>query len=139
MEHYEIFVTLHPNRITMEKLTRQEEELMLAIWQLESCTVKEAIELLKGTPPPYTTVASVAKNLERKGYVTARKVGNTYLYTPAVKQCDFKRTYLGEIVSGYFRNSYKELVSFFAKEQKLTSDDLKDIIHMIESGEEGEK
>lgn len=123
----------------MEKLTRQEEELMLAMWQLESCTVKEAMELLPGPVSPYTTVASVAKNLERKGYVNARKVGNTYLYTPAVAQADYKRKYLGEIVSGYFRNSYKELVSFFAKEQKLSADDLKDIIDMIEHGEEGEK
>lgn len=112
---------------------------MLAIWQLESCTVKEAMELLPGAPSPYTTVASVAKNLERKGYVNARKVGNTYLYTPAVAQADYKRKYLGKIVSGYFRNSYKELVSFFAKEQKLSADDLKDIIDMIEQGEEGEK
>lgn len=122
----------------MDKLTHQEEELMLCIWKLESCTVKEAMELMDD-PAPYTTVASVAKNLERKGYVSALKVGNTYLYSPAVKQTDYKRTYLGEIVSGYFRNSYKELVSFFAKEQKLTADDLKDIIDIIESGEEGKK
>lgn len=122
----------------MDKLIHQEEELMLCIWKLESCTVKEAMELMDD-PAPYTTVASVAKNLERKGYVSARKVGNTYLYSPAVKQTDYKRTYLGEIVSGYFRNSYKELVSFFAKEQKLTADDLKDILNMIKNGEESEK
>lgn len=78
----------------MDKLTHQEEELMLCIWKLESCTVKEAMELMDN-PAPYTTVASVAKNLERKGYVSARKVGNTYLYSPAVKQTDYKRTYLG--------------------------------------------
>lgn len=111
---------------------------MLCIWKLESCTVKEAMELMDDSAP-YTTVASVAKNLERKGYVSARKVGNTYLYSPAVKQIDYKRTYLGEIVSGYFRNSYKELVSFFAKEKKLSTDDLKEIIEIIEKGKENSK
>lgn len=112
---------------------------MRCIWQLESCTVKEAMDIMTATPPPYTTVASVVKNLERKGYVKARKVGNTYLYTPIIRQTDYKRSFMSEIVSSYFRNSYKELVSFFAKEQKLSSDDLKDIIDIIEQGKEGDE
>lgn len=120
----------------MEELTKQEEEMMLCIWNLGNCTVKEAIALLEEPVPPYTTVASVVKNLERKGYVTARKVGNTYLYTPAIAQSSYKRKAVGEIVSDYFRNSYKEMVSFFAREKKLSSDDLKDIIDMIEKGED---
>lgn len=123
----------------MKKLTQQEEELMLCIWKLESCTVKEAMDIMTTTPPPYTTVASVAKNLERKGYVKARKVGNTYLYTPAIRQTDYKRSFMSDFVSGYFRNSYKELVSFFAKEKKLSTDDLKEIIEIIEKGKENSK
>lgn len=123
----------------MNKLTQQEEELMLCIWQLESCTVKEAMEIMRNTPPPYTTVASIAKNLERKGYVTARKVGNTYLYKPAIRQTDYKRSFMNEFVNGYFRNSYKELVSFFAREKKLSADDLKEIIDIIETGKENSK
>ncbi len=119
----------------MEKLTKQEEEVMLCIWNLKSCTVKEAMSLMKEPLPPYTTVASVVRNLERKGYVSARKVGNTYLYTPSVAEGDYKRTYLGDIVKGYFQNSYKELVSFFARDNKISSEDLKEIIDMIEKGD----
>lgn len=120
----------------MERLTKQEEEMMLCIWELGSCTVKEAMALLEEPVPPYTTVASVVKNLERKGYVNARKVGNTYLYTPAVAQSSYKRKAVGEIVSDYFKDSYKEMVSFFAREKKLSTDDLKEIIEMIETGKE---
>jgi predicted transcriptional regulator len=37
-------------------------------------------------------------------------------------------------VSGYFKNSYKELVSFFAQEEKITPDDLQEILKMIQNG-----
>jgi len=82
--------------------------------------------------PPYTTVASIIKNLERKQYVTAVRVGNTYQYTPAIRESEYKRTFMSGFVRNYFENSYKEMVSFFAKEQKISTKDLKDIIDMIE-------
>ena len=53
----------------MEKLTRQEEEVMLYIWKLESCYVKDILAEFPEPKPPYTTVASIVKNLERKQYV----------------------------------------------------------------------
>ena len=62
----------------MEKLTIQEEEVMIYIWELENCFVKEIVAKFEPPAPPYTTIASIVKNLERKGYVTARRVGNTY-------------------------------------------------------------
>lgn len=119
----------------MKNLTRQEEELMLCFWQLESGTVKEAMALMS-EQQPYTTVASTARNLETKGYLSSRKVGNTYLYTPAVKQSDYKRSVVNHVIKGYFQNSYKELVSFFAREHKLNADDLKEIIEIIEQDKE---
>lgn len=124
----------------MNKLTPQEEELMLCFWQLESATIKEAMELMPhANRQPYTTVASIAKNLERKGYVNARKVGTTYLYTPAIQQTDYKRSFMSEVVRSYFRNSYKELVNFFAKEKALSTSELKEIIDIIENGKEDDK
>ena len=53
----------------MEKLTMQEEEVMLNIWELEECFVKDILAKFPDPKPPYTTVASVVKNLERKHYV----------------------------------------------------------------------
>lgn len=67
----------------MEKLTIQEEEAMLYIWELGSCFVKDIVAKYPKPAPPYTTVASIVKNLERKQYIRAARVGNTYQYTPA--------------------------------------------------------
>lgn len=120
----------------MEKLTMQEEEAMLYIWQAAPCFVKDVVAKYKDPKPPYTTVASVIKNLERKKYVKARRYGNTYEYTPLVKESEYKRTFMNGVVRNYFENSYKEMVSFFAKDQKISADELKEIIDMIEKGKE---
>lgn len=120
----------------MEKLTIQEEEAMIYVWELESCSVKDIVLKYPEPVPPYTTVASIVKNLERKGYVKAKRVGNTYLYTPAIRETEYKRHFMSGVVRNYFENSYKEMVSFFAKENKISANDLKEIIDLIETGKE---
>lgn len=120
----------------MEKLTIQEEEAMLYIWELKECFVKDIVAKYPEPNPPYTTVASIVKNLERKKYVKAKRFGNTYQYTPAIKESDYKRQFMSSVVRNYFENSYKELVSFFAKDSKISSEELKDIIDMIEKGKD---
>lgn len=64
----------------MEKLTIQEEEAMLYIWELGSCFVKDIVAKYPKPAPPYTTVASIVKNLERKQYIRAARVGNIPVY-----------------------------------------------------------
>ena len=59
-------------------------------------------------------------------------MGNMWFYTPAIAETEYKKKFLTGFVSNYFSNSFKELVSFFAKEEELSSDDLKDIIELIE-------
>ena len=120
----------------MEKLTIQEEEVMIHIWEQGDCFVKDIVLKFEDPKPPYTTIASVVKNLERKAYVKGRRCGNTYEYTPLVKEQDYKRTFMSGVVRNYFANSYKEMVSFFAREQNISADELKEIIDMIEKGEE---
>ena len=139
MFYYETFVVLRSIRnklIIMNKLTQQEEEVMLHIWSLGSCFVKDIVAKFPEPQPPYTTIASIVNNLKRKGYVEAKRYGNTYMYLPLIKQGEYKSTFIHGVVKNYFANSYKEMVSFFAKEQKLSTDDLKDIISLIEKGKE---
>lgn len=120
----------------MEKLTLQEEEVMLHIWALGNCTVKDIVKKFPIPAPPYTTIASIVKNLERKSYVRSELKGNTYLYSPIISQSEHKRTFMSGFVRDYFANSYKQMVSFFALEQKISTDDLKDIVDMIENNKE---
>lgn len=115
----------------MEKLTHTEEETMQAVWRTGEGNVKSFMENMD-EPAPYTTVASIVKNLEKKGFLSSRLVGNAYLYKPAISEEDYKNKFMNNVVKEYFDNSYKELVNFFVEQKKLSAKELKEIINMIE-------
>jgi predicted transcriptional regulator len=115
----------------MEKLTHVEEEAMQAVWRIGEGNVKTFMEYLD-EEIPYTTVASIIKNLEKKGYLNSRLVGNAYLYKPAVSEAEYKKKFMNGVVKEYFDNSYKELVNFFVEQKKLSAKELKEIISLIE-------
>jgi BlaI family transcriptional regulator, penicillinase repressor len=117
----------------MEKLTHVEEEVMQAVWRTGEANVKAFMENLD-EPAPYTTVASIIKNLEKKKYISSRLVGNAYLYKPAVSEDAYKNKFMGNVVKEYFDNSYKGMVNFFVEQKKLSAKELKEIISMIEKG-----
>lgn len=117
----------------MEKLTIQEEEAMQAVWQSGGGIIKDFLDVMNEPKPPYTTLASTVKNLERKGFVDSEKQGNTYRYKAAIAEADYKKRFMNGFVSDYFQNSYKELVAFFAKEKKISANELQDIINLIEN------
>jgi predicted transcriptional regulator len=116
----------------MEKLTHQEETAMLTIWKTNGGFVKDFLEAHPTPQPPYTTLASTVKNLEKKGYLQSRKIGNVYEYTPVIEENDYKQQFMSGFVKDYFENSYKSLVTFFAKENKISPEELKEIVNMIE-------
>jgi len=115
-----------------EKLTRQEEEAMLAAWKTGEGSVKAILENMEPPVPPYTTLASTIKNLEKKGYLISRLVGNTYLYSPAIPEEEYKKSFLTQVVKNHFDNSYKDLVAFFAEQKQISAKELKEILDMIE-------
>ena len=117
----------------MEKLSQQEEDAMQTIWQCGIGFIKDFIDLMEEPKPPYTTLASTIKNLERKGFLKAEKMGNSYRYAPAIKEEEYKKKFMSGFVNNYFQNSYKDLVTFFANEKKISASDLKEIIKLIEN------
>jgi BlaI family penicillinase repressor len=118
----------------MEKLTIQEEQAMQVIWKTGEGNIKLFLENMDSPQPPYTTLASTVKNLEKKGLLQSRLVGNTYMYKPAITEEEYKKQFMSGVVKDYFDNSYKELVNFFVEQKKLSPNELKDIIEMIEKG-----
>ena len=116
----------------MEKLTYQEQEMMLIIFQQGKGFIKDFIEKMEEPRPPYTTVASIVKNLERKGYVKAKRYGNTYEYSSVMEESEYKSRFMSGVVQNYFENSYKEMVSFFVEKQKISAEELQEIIQLIE-------
>ena len=114
-------------------LTHQEEEAMLIIWSNGPGIIKDFLDKYPAPQPPYTTLASIVKKLHRKGYLNAKLYGNTYLYSPRITEEEYKNKFISGIVDDYFDNSYSNMVTFFAKKQKISANELKEIIKMIET------
>ena len=116
----------------LEKLTPQEEQAMRAVWKCGEGNVKTFLENMEDPLPPYTTLASTIKNLEKKEYLSSRLMGNMYLYNPVVEEAEYKKQSLTNMVKNHFDNSYKDLVAFFAEQKKISPKELKEIIDLIE-------
>ncbi|MCG7855581.1 BlaI/MecI/CopY family transcriptional regulator [Flavihumibacter sp.] len=116
----------------MERLTVQEEEAMQAVWLTGEGNVKSFLEKMEEPLPPYTTLASTIKNLEKKGYLQSRQVGNMYMYRPTITESQYKQGYMNNFIHNYFDNSYKAMVNFFVEQKQLSKDELQEILEMIE-------
>jgi len=116
----------------MEKLTPQEEDALQAVYISGEGNLKSFLENIPDPKLPYTTLASTIKNLEKKGYLTSRLVGNAYLYSPAITSEEYKKGFMKGVVKNYFDNSYKNLVNFFVQQKNLSAKELKEIIDLIE-------
>ena len=94
------------------------------------------LELLDAFPGPrkphYNTLSTMVRNLEEKGYVSHEAFGNTHRYYPLVSKEQYRRKFIGETVADYFDHNYKSLVSYFAREEKISADELREIIDLIE-------
>src|SRR5690606_32547588 len=112
-------------------LTEQEVEAMQLLWTNNGGFIKEILDLMPQPKSPYTTLASTVKNLEKKGYVKGEKLGNSYRYNILISEEKYKKTFINRFVGDYFKDSYKDLVSCFAKEEKITPGDLEEIMKMI--------
>jgi BlaI family penicillinase repressor len=117
----------------MEKLSKQEEEAMQAVWQCGPGFIKDFLDAMAEPKPPYTTLASTVKNLERKDFLKSEKMGNSFRYEAAIAEEDYKNKFMSGFVNDYFQNSYKDLVTFFANEKKISATELKEIIKLIEN------
>ena len=101
----------------MEELTKTEEPVMQVLWKLKQAFVKDIIEHLPDNPkPPYNTVSSVVRILERKGYLGFRAYGKTYEYFPLISKAQYRASTLKRLLTRYFDNSPTALVSYMVEE-----------------------
>ncbi|TRW27574.1 BlaI/MecI/CopY family transcriptional regulator [Flavobacterium zepuense] len=116
----------------MQKLTNKEEEIMHILWKLEKAFVKDVLEEVKDDKPHYNTLSTIIRNLEEKGYVGHNAYGNTHQYFPVITKEEYRKGFMSNAIENYFGNSYKSMISFFAKEEKISADELREILDMIE-------
>jgi predicted transcriptional regulator len=115
----------------MVKLAKREEQIMQVYWDLGKAYIKEVIPHLPDPKPHYNSVATMVKILEEKGFLDHESVGNIHCYFPVVGREEYQKHAMKDVLSQYFDNSYPRMLAFFAKEQNLSEEELKDILNMI--------
>jgi BlaI family penicillinase repressor len=117
----------------MQKLAKREEQIMQACWHLGKAFIKEIIAELPDPKPHYNSVATMVRILEDKGFLGHETFGNTFRYHPVVTKEQYQKHAFGDIVRQYFNNSYPSMLAYFAKEQKMSQEELNEILEIIKS------
>lgn len=108
---------------------------MRALWKAERAFVKDLLPFFTDPPLHYNTVSTIIRNLEEKGYVGHNTYGNTHEYFPLISKENYQNQFvINKLVDEYFDNSYKNMVSYFAKNDKVSAEELREILQMIEKG-----
>lgn len=117
----------------MKKLTQKEEEIMNYFWEQGPMFVKELVSLYADQKLHYNTLSTMVRTLEEKGYIDHEQFGNTYRYFAVVTRESYRKKTLSTIVTRYFNNSYKNVVSQLVEDQNISLKDLKKLIKKIEN------
>ena len=123
----------------IQRLTKAEEQVMQILWELNEAVVKDVVDDFSDPKPAYTTVATVLKVLEKKEFVSHRKIGNTHLYNPAITKAEYSKFQLSTLLANYFSGSYPKMATFFARMNDLSIQELEDMISQTEEELKNEK
>ena len=117
----------------MKRLTNKEKEIMDLYWQHGPMFVRELLEHYAEPRPHFNTLSTMVRLLEKNGFLGHRQFGNTYQYYPLVSEKEYGRSSLAGVIRNYFDNSYLSAVSSFVKEEKISVDEVKQLIEQIEN------
>ncbi|MBU0765000.1 MAG: BlaI/MecI/CopY family transcriptional regulator [Bacteroidetes bacterium] len=116
----------------MTELTKAEEQIMHLLWDMKKAFVKDLLEVLDEPKPAYNTVSTIIRTLEKKGFVGHKSYGNSHQYYPLVDKEEYTKHFMKRVVSNYFGNSVKQLVSFFSREEDLSLKEVDEIIKTMQ-------
>ena len=114
------------------KLSRTEEQLMELIWKHEKVFLKDLIDHYPGTRPAATTIATLLKRMQDKGFVGYTLFGNSRQYYALVQKADYFSKHVKTIIKDYFENSSLQFASFFTTTSNLTASELEDLKKIID-------
>jgi len=115
----------------LKELTKAEDQVMQILWEIQRGMVKDILEKMPEPKPAYNTVSTIVRILETKGFVDHKAYGKTHEYFPVVTRERYTKFYLNNLIKGYFDGSFQNLVSFFARENKLDARDLEKLMNEI--------
>ena len=116
----------------MEELNQHEEEIMSLFWKQGELLIRDILEQLPDPKPPYTTLASTVRNLERKGYLAHRMYGTVNIYKPIVNQEAYSKRSINRLVSTFFGGSVGSFLSFMVKEKNISEKEISELQDLID-------
>ena len=119
----------------IKTLTKAEEQIMQALWQTGPAFVKDIIDALPEPKPHYNTTSTLVKILIEKGFVDYKAFGKSHQYFPLITKEEYSRNTLLQVAKGYFSGSFRDMVSFFVKENDLSLHELESLLEQIKNAE----
>lgn len=114
------------------KLSKSEEKLMELIWSQKKVFLKEIIESYPDPKPASTTIATMLKRMQDKGFIGYTTFGNSRQYYPLVNKNDYFTKHVKGIIKNYFGNSALQFASFFTTASNLTTPELEALKQIVE-------
>lgn len=114
------------------KLSKAEEELMEHIWAKEAVFMKELLEQYPEPKPASTTIATLLKRMQDKGFVGYKVFGNSRQYYPLVNKNEYFSKHINDMVKTYFGNSTLQFASFFTQAGSMTQKELEELKKIID-------
>ena len=118
--------------VSKNKLTEKETPIMNLLWERGPMFVREIVAAYPEPRPHFNTVSTQVRILEDKGFVGHNVVNGSFQYYAIAEREQFAERSLSEIVSNFFNNSYKAAVSALVSDEKISVDELRQIIEMVE-------
>lgn len=113
-------------------LSPSEEELMQYLWKLEKAFMKDLLNEYPEPKPASTTVATLLKRMNEKGFLDYEQMGRSRQYYPLVKKSDYFSKHVNGLIKKFFDNSASQFASFFTSETNLSEEELKELKSLVE-------
>ncbi len=115
-----------------EQLTPKEEEVMQLLWEHGPMQISKLVELYPEPRPHFNTVSTVMRRLEGKGFVSHNDIAGSFHYYPTVPKEHFRNKSFGTFIKNYFGGSYYGAVSALVQDEKISADELKELLRLVE-------
>jgi BlaI family transcriptional regulator, penicillinase repressor len=119
----------------METLTKTEEKVMQILWAIKKGFVKDVLERMPEPQPPYNTISSLIRLLEKKGFVGHTAYGKTHEYHPLISKAAYRKFVFKNYLASYFEGSPEKVVSFMVKEQELSPEEIRNMLELLEKND----
>ncbi|MDE6301205.1 MAG: BlaI/MecI/CopY family transcriptional regulator [Muribaculaceae bacterium] len=119
-------------KATKDQLTPKEEELMQFLWTYGPISISKLLDLYPDPRPHFNTLSTVMRRLEAKGFVDHNEAGGSFHYYATVPKENFRDKSFGHFIKNYFGGSYFGAVSALVEEEKISAEELKELLRLVE-------